>query len=31
MTQFKNRDKSKKRAMILDGAIDVFINKAFDK
>ena len=30
MTQFKNRDKSKKRATILDGAIDVFINMGYE-
>jgi TetR/AcrR family transcriptional regulator of autoinduction and epiphytic fitness len=30
MTQFKNRDKSKKRAAILDGAIDVFISMGYE-
>lgn len=30
MTQFKTRDKSKKRATILDGAIDVFISMGYE-
>lgn len=30
MTQYKNRDKSKKRATILDGAIDVFISMGYE-
>jgi TetR/AcrR family transcriptional regulator of autoinduction and epiphytic fitness len=30
MTQSKNRDKSKKRATILDGAIDVFISMGYE-
>ena len=30
MIQYKNRDKSKKRAAILDGAIDVFINMGYE-
>jgi TetR/AcrR family transcriptional regulator, regulator of autoinduction and epiphytic fitness len=30
MTQYKNRDKSKKRATILDGAIDVFISLGYE-
>jgi len=30
MKQYKTRDKSKKRAMILDGAIDVFINMEYE-
>ncbi|MHB8129520.1 MAG: TetR/AcrR family transcriptional regulator [Mobilitalea sp.] len=30
MTQEKNRDKSKKRATILDGAIDVFISMGYE-
>jgi len=30
MTQCKNRDKSKKRAAILDGAIDVFISMGYE-
>jgi TetR/AcrR family transcriptional regulator, regulator of autoinduction and epiphytic fitness len=30
MTQIKNRDKSKKRATILDGAIDVFISMGYE-
>ena len=30
MKQYKNRDKSKKRATILDGAIDVFINMGYE-
>ena len=30
MTQLKNRDKSKKRAMILEGAIDVFIRMGYE-
>ena len=30
MTQFKIRDKSKKRAAILDGAIDVFISMGYE-
>lgn len=30
MTQYKNRDKSKKRASILDGAIDVFISTGYE-
>ena len=30
MTQYKNRDKSKKRATILNGAIDVFISMGYE-
>lgn len=30
MTQTKNRDKSKKRAAILDGAVDVFISMGYE-
>jgi TetR/AcrR family transcriptional regulator, regulator of autoinduction and epiphytic fitness len=30
MIQYKNRDKSKKRAAILNGAIDVFISMGYD-
>jgi len=30
MTQTKNRDKSKKRAAILDGAVDVFIDMGYE-
>jgi TetR/AcrR family transcriptional regulator of autoinduction and epiphytic fitness len=30
MTQFKSRDKSKKREKILEGAIDVFINLGYE-
>jgi len=30
MKQYKNRDKSKKRATILDGAIDVFISMGYE-
>ncbi len=30
MSQYKERDKSKKRAMILDGAIDVFISMGYE-
>lgn len=30
MTQLKSRDKSRKRAMILDGAIDVFISMGYE-
>jgi TetR/AcrR family transcriptional regulator, regulator of autoinduction and epiphytic fitness len=30
MTQYKNRDKSKKRATILGGAIDVFISMGYE-
>jgi TetR/AcrR family transcriptional regulator of autoinduction and epiphytic fitness len=30
MTEFKSRDKSKKRAAILDGAVDVFIEMGYE-
>ena len=30
MIQVKNRDKSKKRATILDGAVDVFISMGYE-
>jgi TetR/AcrR family transcriptional regulator of autoinduction and epiphytic fitness len=30
MAQYKNRDKSKKRATILDGAIDVFLSMGYE-
>lgn len=30
MTQYKSRDKSKKRAMIINGAIDVFISMGYE-
>jgi len=30
MTQYKNRDKSKKRATILNGAIDVFTSMGYE-
>jgi hypothetical protein len=30
MTQYKTRDNSKKRAVILEGAIDVFISMGYE-